>query len=230
MSLFEVKDLSASYVRNGTTVELFSGLSFSLDKATITDLIGTSGSGKSTLLRVLALMLKKTKGSISLDGKESSEYQATQWRRLVCLVPQTPSLVQGTVKDNLLLPWKFKVRKTSEPPHSSELEKLLDKAGLSEIELSRDASQLSGGQAARVALLRAFITKPRVLLLDEVDAALDDDTARLISALTQEMLEEGAACLRIRHRASDGLATRTLDLHDGTLSLVPAEPKILDAR
>ena len=77
---------------------------------------------------------------------------------------------------------------------------------------------LSGGQAARVALLRAFATRPRVLLLDEVDAALDDESARAVGRLTKSLVDDRMACLRIRHRAADGVACGTFSLRDGALS------------
>ena len=86
------------------------------------------------------------------------------------------------------------------------------------LELGRNAAQLSGGQAARVALLRAFATRPRVLLLDEVDAALDDESARAVGRLTKSLVDDRMACLRIRHRAADGVACGTFSLRDGALS------------
>ena len=89
---------------------------------------------------------------------------------------------------------------------------------MGDVELGRDVSQLSGGQLARVALLRAFATKPPVLLLDEVDAALDPDSARAIGRLTRLLVGENMTCLRIRHRAADGFAAGTFELKDGALS------------
>ena len=149
------------------------------------DLVGPSGSGKSTLLRVCARTLARDGGELFLDGAPSSSFEPVQWRRRVCLVPQQPALVGGTVRDNLLLPWTLSVNAGSAPPADGDLERLLEAADLHDVELGRNAAQLSGGQAARVALLRAFATRPRVLLLDEVDAALDDESARAVAAPDQ---------------------------------------------
>lgn len=217
--LLEAQDLAASYKRGGEVALLFSEVNFCIEAGKIYDLLGPSGSGKSTLLRVLALMLDKTAGELTLKGKESSAFTPIEWRSHVCLVPQTPSLISGTVRENLLLPWKFKLRKGQTPPSDTALREYLLKAELADIELERDASQLSGGQLARIALLRAFLLKPSLLLLDEVDAALDDEATRAIGVLTQHMAEQGSACLRIRHRASDGYATTAFVMRDGSLKV-----------
>lgn len=217
MPLFEAQNLAATYTRNGKPISAFSDVSFCLEAGTIYDLVGPSGSGKSTLLRVLALMLECTGGTLYLEGRQSTEFSPQNWRKRVCLVPQTPSLIPGNVRDNLLLPWKFKLRRGQTPPDDASLNTLLEKAELPDIELNRDASQLSGGQVARIALLRAFLVDPCVLLLDEVDAALDDESACAVGALTQHMAEQGSACLRIRHRAADGFASDTFVMRDGSL-------------
>ena len=218
MALFQVEGLTVSYARAGKRTVLFSGVSLSLEDATIYDLVGPSGSGKSTLLRACALMLDREGGSTFLGGKSCSDFSPTEWRKRVCLVPQKPSLISGTVRDNLVLPWTLKVRSGEAAPTDGELASLLAKAELGDVELERDASQLSGGQQARVALLRAFATKPSVLLLDEVDAALDSDSACAIGRLTKALIGENMACLRIRHRAADGFAKGTFELIEGALS------------
>ena len=116
------------------------------------------------------------------------------------------------------LPWTLSVNAGSAPPADGDFERLLEAADLHDVELGRNAAQLSGGQAARVALLRAFATRPRVLLLDEVDAALDDESARAVGRLTKSLVDDRMACLRIRHRAADGVACGTFSLRDGALS------------
>ena len=222
MSLFRAEHIALSYRRGGEAVPLLRDASFSLEAGAICDLVGPSGAGKSTLLRACSLMLGRDSGELYLDGRPSSAFKPTEWRRQVCLVPQQAALVAGTVRDNLVLPWRLKVNAGTQPPADDELARLLDAAELSDVGLARDVSQLSGGQAARVALLRAFATRSRVLLLDEVDAALDDDSALAVGRLTRSLVDERTACLRIRHRASDGFASGTFTLADGALSFAPA--------
>ncbi len=206
MPLFEARHITASYDREGDRAPLLSDISFTLHEGAIYDLVGPSGSGKSTLLRICALMMEKRGGELFLDGRESAAFAPTAWRRQVCLVPQTSALVPGSIRDNLMLPWKLKVHAGESRPTDDFLQGLLDDAELADVELDRDVSQLSGGQTARVALLRVFATRPRVLLLDEVDAALDDESAHAVGRLTDRLVDTGLTCLRIRHRAADGYA------------------------
>ena len=221
MSLFRAEHIAVSYVRDGRAVRLFSDVGFKLEGGRICDLVGPSGAGKSTLLRACALMMERDAGEFFLDGRPASAFKPAEWRRRVCLVPQQAALLPGTVRDNLVLPWTLKVNAGDAPPADEELARLLDAAELSDVGLSRDVSQLSGGQAARVALLRAFATRPRVLLLDEVDAALDDASAQAVGRLTRDLVNKDTTCLRIRHRASDGFASGTFSLHDGALDYAP---------
>lgn len=218
MALFEAKEVGASYSHAGEGGGLLSAVSFALEEGRVYDLIGPSGSGKSTLLRVCALMMERTGGTLLLQGKESGQFAPTAWRRQVCLVPQIPTLIPSTVRANLVLPWRLKVRAGEAPPDDEALLGLLERGGLAGIGLDRDASQLSGGQAARVALLRAFAAKPCVMLLDEVDAALDDESAHAIGRLTHSLVGTGITCLRVRHRKADGFASGVFRLKEGTLS------------
>lgn len=182
------------------------------------NLTGPSGSGKSTLLNACALMLPRSGGTLALEGVPVDRFKPTEWRRRVCLVPQAASLVPGTVRDNLLFPWTLKVNAGSPKPDDDVLNEMLSLAMLDGVTLDHAAAQLSGGQLARVALLRAFATRPTVLLLDEVEAALDGESAVAVSRLTRAMLAGGAACLRIRHRAEDGYAYGVFALADGKMT------------
>jgi hypothetical protein len=121
---------------------------------------GPSGAGKTTLLRALARLLPDVTGALTLAGRPATDYEPAEWRSRVTLLPQTAAMRPGTVRDNLLMPWRLKVRSADLPPPDGVLEQALHDVGLAEIALGRDASRLSVGQAARVALLRAVLTGP----------------------------------------------------------------------
>lgn len=230
MALFQAQHIGVIYHRNGVPYEPFSDISFSLDAGCLYNLMGPSGSGKSTLLSACARMLPRTRGTLMLNGVLEADIRPNDWRRRVCLVPQAASLIPGTVRENLLLPWTLKIHDNEIPPSDEELTLWLSRAILDDISLDQAASQLSGGQQARVALLRAFVTKPNVLLLDEVEAALDDESAAAIGRLTYTMLDDHTTCLRIRHRADDGYAFGTFTLSEGTLTYTQHEPTENNAR
>ena len=98
------------------------------------------------------------------------------------------------------------------------IRQLLDDMGCADIELGRDPRELSGGQSARIALARTILTKPQLLLADEVDAGLDEDNADKVADLLKRAASQDAGVVRIRHRVPDGRANRIMVLKDGVLS------------
>lgn len=94
----------------------------------------------------------------------------------------------------------------------------LEAMGCEDIDLARAPHDLSGGQAARVSLARTLLTRPAVLLADEVDAGLDDDNADKVASIMASAAARGMAIVRIRHRPPDGRATRIVTLSSGRLS------------
>lgn len=94
----------------------------------------------------------------------------------------------------------------------------LDAMGCEDIDLARAPHDLSGGQAARVSLARTLLTRPAVLLADEVDAGLDDDNADKVASIMASAAARGMAIVRIRHRPPDGRATHIVTLSSGRLS------------
>ena len=94
----------------------------------------------------------------------------------------------------------------------------LDAMGCEDIDLARAPHDLSGGQAARVSLARTLLTRPAVLLADEVDAGLDADNADKVASIMASAAARGMAIVRIRHRPPDGRATRIVTLSSGRLS------------
>ena len=215
--LLSAKGLSAHLPGDSGLVRVLDGLDLEVEAGEVVDIVGPSGSGKSTLVRALARLLPGVEGSLVLRGESSDRISAQVWRTRVALLPQRSVLVGGTVRENLLLGFELKVRAQAPRPDDAALRDWLVRAGLTDVELERDAVRLSVGQQARVALLRTCLTSPDVLLLDEPDAALDPDSARAIRELAVRIVASGTAIVRVRHREDDGLAARRLWLEDGRL-------------
>jgi putative ABC transport system ATP-binding protein len=217
VTLLRAEGLTATLPGDTGDIKVLDGVGFELAAGEIVDVVGPSGSGKTTLLRALARLLPEAGGELSLDGVSAHDIVASVWRERVALLPQKPAIVDGTIAENLLLPWTLKVRQGQPGPDADALASAISSVDL-DIALSRDASRLSVGQSARVALLRVLLTRPSVLLLDEPDAALDAVSAQSVAELIGQFAQAGGGVLRVRHHIADGLATRRLHLERGVLS------------
>lgn len=146
---------------------------------------GPSGVGKSTLLRMLARLLLPAGGDIYLQGEHWRSIPPEIWRRRVQYLSQKPVMLPGTVEDNLSLPFNIKNNPSGIGYLKTEAERLLAGLGLAPEIMDQNAQTISGGEASRIALIRAFLLEPEVLLLDEPTAYLDEDSRgkviRLIS-------------------------------------------------
>lgn len=212
VSALEARSLTVSRHGDGGPVRVLDGIDLDVASGTLTDIVGPSGSGKTTLLLALARLLPGVEGALALDGESASTIDPREWRVRVAYLPQRSALLAGTVGDNLTLPWRLKVRAGAAVPSAEALRASLDRVHLADVALDRDVARLSEGQSARIALLRTVLTRPRVLLLDEPDAALDEESAEQVGLLTREFVDAGGAVVRVRHHRADGLADRRLRL------------------
>ncbi|GIM45046.1 putative ABC transporter ATP-binding protein YjkB [Collibacillus ludicampi] len=179
----------------GEAVRVLHDICGEVPHGSILTVIGPSGSGKSTLLSLCNLLLTPDEGRIFVDGKEIRHWATPSLRRHVGMVFQTPTMLPGTVYDNIVIGAKIS-GKTVERP-----EEYLEKVGLPGEILHRDAQELSGGQKQRVALVRTLVTQPSILLLDEVTSALDPTSAREVETCICEWnRERGTTVVWITHQ------------------------------
>lgn len=226
--MLEASDLTVSLPGETGSMRVIDGLHLRLSEGEVVDVVGPSGSGKSTMLRALSRLVPHMGGVLTLSGVTCNAINPQEWRTRVVLLPQKPALVAGSVADNLMLPWRFKIRSSRSRPGAGELRASLDMLGLTDISLERDASRLSVGQQARLAFARLWLTGPEVLLLDEADAALDEASVEALSSAVRQFVSlssagspSGRGCVvRVRHRVSDGLANRRLQMSVGRLEEV----------
>lgn len=213
----EARSLTVSRHGDAGPLRVLDGVDLTLAGGTLVDVVGPSGAGKTTLLLALARLLPGVEGTLALDGRPASAIDPRTWRVRVAYLPQRSALLPGTVGHNLTLPWRLKVRAEAKPPTSEALRAALDRVRLADVALDRDVARLSEGQSARIALLRTVLTHPRVLLLDEPDAALDEESAEQVGLLTREFVDAGGAVVRVRHHRTDGLSERRMRLSGGAL-------------
>lgn len=143
---------------------------------------GPSGSGKSSLLRLLNRLADPDSGAVAYRGRDVREADVLELRREVCLVPQLPALLEGTVADNIRYAaglWDL------EP----DVPRLLGLAGLDPSYADRAASRLSVGEQQRAMLARALALEPDVLLLDEPTSALDEESRGAVEATLVDLRE-----------------------------------------
>lgn len=246
-ALLRAEHLSCALPSSDGERVLFRDLSLQVESGEIIDLTGPSGSGKSSLLTALAQLNPHASGDLTLQGRPASAFTPQQWRTQVTYLPQQAILTGSTVVEAIRLPFTLAVRAggsngaedaegaydggrrrfpsllrntarhTADRLDDTAIRRMLDALGCGDIELDRPPHDLSGGQSARVALARTLLTRPKLLLADEVDAGLDDDNAAKVAAIMTRAAHDGMAIIRIRHRPPDGASSRTLVLSDGQL-------------
>ncbi len=163
-------------------------------------LTGPSGAGKSTLLRLFCRLEEPQTGQVLLDGQDVAALAPAQLRRRVSYLQQTPTVIPGSVRANLLLPFSFKAAHGQTPPDDTALATLLDSLAAGDIPLSQEASTLSVGQRQRLCLARALLTRPEVLLLDEPTSALDPESAQAVLRAAESFcLDQGGTVILVSH-------------------------------
>ena len=190
-------------------------IDLSIDEGERMALLGANGAGKTTLLRILAGLSRLTAGQITIDGLDLVQ-QTREVRRKVGFVAHQPYLYDDlTALENLL----FFARMYAIEKPQGRAEHLLQRVGLSKKARER-ASSLSRGQLQRLALARALLHAPSLLLLDEPDTGLDQEGLEVLSTLLQEHREQGGTILFTTHdlevaiRRSDQVAL----LHNGRMA------------
>ena len=195
-ALLEVSDLRKTY---GDRVVL-ADVSLTVDAHDVVCLIGSSGSGKSTLLRCLNLLEDVDDGVIVFDGREISDPRVDRRdvRSRMGLVFQAYNLFPHlTVLDNCTLAPR-RVHGLSRAEAEERATRLLAQFGLAD-QATKHPDRLSGGQQQRAALVRALCTEPRLLLLDEITAALDPELVGEVLAIVRDLAAAGTTMVLATH-------------------------------
>jgi len=163
--------------------------------------VGPNGAGKSTLLLALAHLLKPARGKIQFDGKPVSDWNALEYRRKISFVFQAPLLMDMSVEQNVGLGLKF--RGVAKEGIRERVSRWIQAMGIESLS-KRRAGELSGGEAQRVSLARAFVLEPDLLLLDEPFAALDPPTrVKLLDDLSRILGENHRTAVFVTHNLNE---------------------------
>jgi tungstate transport system ATP-binding protein len=220
--ILEVKNLQVR--RGGVSVLDISGLQ--VPEGKVLCLIGPNGAGKSTLLLALSRLLKSIKGEINFRGEKiDSNHTIAVYRRHIAMVFQEPLLFDTTVFDNVASGLKIRGMRHNEI--TNIVEEYLERFGISHL-VDRSARKLSGGEAQRTSLARAFAIRPEIIFLDEPFSSLDPPTREsLMEDLERILREKHTTAIMATHDQMEALrlSDQVAVMNDGKIVQIgpPAE-------
>jgi putative ABC transport system ATP-binding protein/lipoprotein-releasing system ATP-binding protein len=199
--MIEAKELIKNYSIDGQIFKAVDSVSFTVNKGDMVSIVGHSGSGKTTLLSLLGGLTKPDAGSIVIDGENilsMHDNALSEFRnRKISFIYQFSSLIPTlTALENVILPTVFGSQKHNVINHALEL---LGVVGLKN-KINAYPSQLSGGQQRRVAIARAFVNNPELILADEPTGDLDEETeAEMMQFFSSMNRDKGMTFLVVTH-------------------------------
>ena len=212
-ALLDIRDLCIQRGKR-TVVEI---KNLTVEKGEVMAVIGPNGAGKSSLLLAMARLLQPEKGEMFWEGVPVGKINPLAYRRRIGLVLQEPLLLDMPVFDNVALGLRF--RGAPQAGVNEKVIRWLKRLGIDALS-KRPGSQLSGGEAQRVSLARAFVLNPELILLDEPFSALDSPTRlRLLEDLQAILAETGTTAIIITHDLQEAsrLATRVAVMLEGQI-------------
>lgn len=220
MSLLIAENITKIYGSGPAAVKAIDGMHFSIESGEFVAVMGESGSGKSTLLSVLGAMNAPSSGRMYVDDIDiyglNPERRADFRREFLGFVFQSFHLIPYlTVIENVLLP--LSIVRSGRRAKKAKAEAALESVGLTD-KGHRLPHQISGGEKERVAVARAIVNSPPILLADEPTGNLDSKTSREIMRLLQNLNHEGMTVIMVTHSHECArYASRVLQIADGIL-------------
>lgn len=195
--MIKIENLTKKFKNN----TIFSDINAEVHKGEVISLLGPSGAGKSTFLRCINMLGEPTSGKILLDGKDlvsSSEKELIQLRTHIGMVFQSFNLFENkTVIDNITLA-PIKVKGMSKEDAEAKAHELLKTVGLDD-KANVYPDSLSGGQAQRIAIVRALAMDPEVILFDEPTSALDPEKVGEVLSVMQDLAKKDMTMIIVTH-------------------------------
>src|SRR5436190_1919915 len=213
----ELRDVTLRY--EGAVVAAVHGVSLAVEPGTTLALVGATGSGKTTLVQLIGRLYDPTKGTVLVDGVDVREVDLGSLRREIAVVDDNPFLFSATVAENIAY--------AREDASSEEIEAAARRAQAHEFiaalpdgydtRVGERGLTLSGGQRQRLAIARALLADPRILVLDDATSSVDASTEQAIKTALREVME-GRTTFVIAHRLSTiALADEIAVIEEGEL-------------
>ena len=191
MANIRLVDLTKHYKRGAEVIRALDGVTFNIEKGEFISVVGRSGSGKTTMLDLMGLLLRPTSGQLFIDDVDTSKLSDADRAHMRALkigfVFQEYNLLSGlNVLENVMMPLRYVKKPADGQARALEL---LSRVDLSD-RVKHRPTELSGGQAQRVAIARSMINRPALILLDEPTGAVDTETAQQLVDLLKRLNEE----------------------------------------
>ena len=213
----EFRNVSAKY--QGAAEASLENISFHAEPGQTIGIIGGTGSGKTTLVNLIPRLYDASEGQVLIDGVEASRYDFAQLRRKIGMVPQKSVLFKGTIRKNLL--WGNRNATEEDLWDALDVaqarEVVKSKDGELDAEVEQGGSNFSGGQRQRLAIARALVRKPAILILDDSASALDYATDAKLRLAIRNMPNPPTTFIVSQRAASVRYADQILVLDDGEL-------------
>ncbi|MDG2434953.1 MAG: ABC transporter ATP-binding protein [Gammaproteobacteria bacterium] len=200
--ILEIKDIKKAFTKGNELIKVLDGINLNIHEKETIGIIGPSGSGKTTLLQIIGMLDKLNSGAISIDGIDASTLSDKAASKLrnnyFGFIYQFHHLIgEFTALENTMMPLLVRETKMSEAKNKAA--SILSAIGLSN-RLNHRPSELSGGECQRVAVARAMIGKPNVILADEPTGNLDPETAKSVFDCLLELNENsGSGLIVVTH-------------------------------
>jgi len=200
--ILKAENLSKEFIRETKNTNRFCAVqetNLILESGSFSVLMGRSGSGKSTLLHMLSGLMMPTSGRVLMDEKDIYQLpdkKLSEFRNQhIGVIPQGQTALPSlTVLENICLPYTL----FGEDAHETEALALLEKLEISDLKNALPA-ELSGGELRRMAIARAFLKKPELILADEPTSDLDDQNTKIVFTFLKQAAQEGAVVFAVTH-------------------------------
>jgi putative ABC transport system ATP-binding protein len=220
-SLIKINNIKKDYHTGDVITSVLKGVSFDINEGDFVAIMGASGSGKSTLMHLIGFLDKPTSGDYYFEGLDVSKLDDDKLAEFrnekVGFIFQSYNLLQRTsVLDNVMLPTTYFAN--CDPKKAKKrAEEFLKKVGLGH-RIKHKPNQLSGGEQQRVAIVRALINNPRLILADEPTGNLDSKSGEEIMEILQDLNKEGKTIIMVTHeKYTAECARRILHIKDGII-------------